>query len=1239
MTDVALPPEHPEDQMRGDFLSARAQAPGQSAIRDLDGLLPTPASAAPQAQGQSKSAPGAAEAAAPDAPPASAETAAASDPDLPLGRQVEQSVTMTDRMREAAAAIEPDYDGPSVRGMASSTLRGMASLFDRVSGKHPAGNPLTPLDEDEVGALALFAGAGDLKGLRGAKLKPGAAAGEKAATAEEGALPNGSAEVSRPPEVVQAMKVDAGRGEMPRIPEGPFSKTSTSEIAEMTGNHDLAIPGWEGWAFQSLDDVSVKRLEALPDKEKVAELDKAMADTARRGIYLQALPDDMRVSQLANGEWTPASAMPDDAAVERAQALYINSKGYRSIPTDEFNSMFDQQWVKAQTKNSVSSAPLQMPAAANDAPAYSFAGAAPGAELKVTPEIRAQATDYLNGRTGDNPVQASLSRIADPKVMQEAIEGVASFLPKAEVKPDEVLRRAAYMTAMQPEDVLAGLKGRLPNDEQVAAWTMLVNSGAKELGTLAQKAVETGAPEDWEAAVRGFALQNQVLSEWTTAGTEQARAFRARQLASEARSDYAATVQEIIKNIGPQAAEDAIRKIAALKTPEQISGTTAALRWMTSRDGLLYGWYNFLLGPKTVVKKALTDITMPVWNIAQRYAAETMGSGGVAEGETLQLIQGYAGAFGDALRAGGKGLMEGRSTFMADSNTLEGLKRTRTSMLANGVELGGEGAAAEQPTRSALAYLRAAMPTSWIAGIDDAAKTFHYRAELRALSSREASGAGLVGEEHGAAVNGMLHNPPQDLHFQAAARAKELTFTDPLTGVAEKLADVVDSLNIPVAGTRFEIPAGRMVAPFVRTPANFVKFMYRSSPLPLVFPSAAFKEAIAAGGASRDLAYAQIGLGTGLAVAASALAIGGYITGRGPSDPKLRQAWMGAGNQPYSIQIPGQRPVSYPLEPFAMSIGAYADTVEMMKFARDEDADQLALSFVLGTGHAFLSRTYMSNAAEFMDAVQNPDRSGGRYVDRLAASMAVPRTVGDVAGAVDPWLRAHYGLRDAVEARLPFVSGDLPFKRDGWGDPIPLRDAYMPLLTGTGAAHVLSPVELGVPADQVNPIDKWRWEHRGDFAGGNPAVAPLSRTQAWQAGAGVKANVRLTPEQFDRLQELAGNGLKDPRSGLGAKDTMNVLVQGEGPRGLQREWNQGSDAEKALMMQRVVSEYRGAAREALRREFPDVDAAVRAQWSSRAEQLKPGRPQQSAPGAASAAPAALPAAPASAGAPTQPRLE
>lgn len=893
-------------------------------------------------------------------------------------------------------------------------------------------------------------------------------------------------------------------------------------------------------------------------------------------------------------------------------------------------------------------------------PAFQFIGPDDAAVVKPTPELRAHFNDWANGVMGDNPVQASLAQIQDPKVMAETLQGVASFLPKLDEVPDETLRRLAYSSAMSPADVMAGLRGNLPDAQSIVAWSALENSGGRQLGALAQKAVESGAPEDWEAATRAFALQNHLVGEWTRAGNAQGLAFRARQIETVASDDYTGSIRDIIQSMGPSNVEDAIRKVASLPTPEAQSGFTSAMRWMGSRDGMLTGWYNYLLGPKTVVKKALTDVTMPLWNVATRYAAEKFGSGAVADGETSALISGYTGAFGDALRAAGRGLsstgreflnsvptenplgavvpalkagardfssaldannpfraagrglMAGRSQFMSDLSTMDGLQRTRLSLLANGAPDLANGVPASQPTRAGLAYLRAALPTSWIAGVDDFAKTFHYRAELRAQAWREGSTAladkdgNVDGAALGSYVNDALRNPSPAIHEAAISKAQELTFTEPLTGVAEKLADAADRFNIPIAGSRYQIPAGRIILPFARTPANFVRFMYRQSPLPLMFPSEPFKAEMARGGATRDLALAKIGLGTGLSTAVAGLAMGGMLNGHGPADPTLNAAWRDAGNAPYTVRLPGTRGATFPIEPFGMMFGAIGDTVDLMKYAPPEDADQLAMSLALGTGHAFLSRTYMQGLGDFMEAMQDRGNDGARWVDSLAASLSVPRTGADAAGALDPWLRAHYSMMSTIEARLPFVSKDLPFARDQWGDPIPLRDAYLPGMTGSGAAHMLSPIEARPDPSKVNPIDQWIWDNRTAFPASDQGRLGLTRpgmTQTYSAGK-LDAHVRLTPEQLSRLQQLAGNGLKDG-NGLGAKDTLNALVQGTHPdTGMQSEWNQSSPAAQAMTVLSTVSKFRGAAKQQLRTEYPDINDAVTQQLGDKAAKVQ-----------------------------------
>lgn len=853
---------------------------------------------------------------------------------------------------------------------------------------------------------------------------------------------------------------------------------------------------------------------------------------------------------------------------------------------------------------------------------YQLVGRDGAVTAKPTPEIRAQATDYLNGVTGDNPVQASLDRIADPKVMSEAINGVASFIERDGVKPDELLRMGAASIGMAPEDALGALAGKLPSDEQIGAWAMLVNSGAKELGDLAQKAVTSGAAADWEAAVRAYALQNHILEQWTSAGTEMGRAFRARQLAWEARGDFSKTLQDIIKNVGSTNTEDVIRKIASLPTPQAQGALVGALRWMGSRDGLLYGWYNYLLTAKTVVAKATTDALMPIWNVAERYAAEKLGPsagkpGGVAPGEAGALLGGYVGAFGDAVRAAGRGLMAGRSQFGSDYQTMDGLTKTRMSLLANGSP---EILPTTTPTYSALSYLRAALPTSWIAGLDDGAKVFNYRAELRALAYRQ--GVGKFIDESGAPdaaavgahVNDVLSAPPRDLHEQAVTRALRNTFQEPLTGVAAALSDAIDGFNIPIRGSSFEIPAGRILAPFTKVPANFVRFMYRNSPLPAAFPSAAFKAETQFPGAARDLAHAGMGLGTGVALTAAGLAIGGYITGNGPSEPQLRAAWMRAGNQPYSIQVPGQRPVSYPVEPFGNYIGAVADAVDLMKFAKDEDRDQIALSVALGSGRAFLSRSYMSGLSNFMEAVQHPDTQGARWTDQLVASLTVPHLASDAAGAVDPWVRAHYNFMQTVESKLPFVSQNLPHAVTIWGDPIPLKDAFLPPFSGTGAAHMLSKIQLGPDPATVEPIDKWIWDNRQSFPDGPEGKLGITKpglVQSFSGGPHVSAQLELTPQQLYRFQTLAGNEFKDPDTGLGAKDTLNALVQGRHPDAhMQQEWDDAAPSKQALMTLSTIGKYRGAAKAQLTQEFPDINAALQQGFAQRRQALTAGAVKQ-----------------------------
>jgi hypothetical protein len=381
---------------------------------------------------------------------------------------------------------------------------------------------------------------------------------------------------------------------------------------------------------------------------------------------------------------------------------------------------------------------------------------------------------------------------------------------------------------------------------------------------------------------------------------------------------------------------------------------------------------------------------------------------------------------------------------------------------------------------------------------------------------------------------------------------------------------------------------------------------YRTSPLPYVFQSPAVRQALANPGAERDILLAQMGLGTAFSTGILGLALNGNITGKGPTDPGLRREWEAAGNQPYSLQIPGSRPVQYNwFEPMGMVTAGIADTHTLIKFAKDEDAERAALSLVFGVGQAMMSKTYFQGASDFLDALAHPDPDASRYTSNLLASF-VPQGIQRIANATDDWRRAHYETLDSIEANLPMVREGLPPQRTLWGDPVPTKDAYLPFMSGK-AASIVSPAALGPEPDLTEPIDKWIYDNRESFPHEEQTqrgLAKLSRTQTYTASKGVDAQVQLTPQEYDRLQVLAGNELKDPRTGLGAKDYLNTLVGGASPSASQQSaWDQGSPAMKALMVQSVVAKYRRGAKEQLRSEFPDVDQAVQAAWGARAQQM------------------------------------
>lgn len=844
---------------------------------------------------------------------------------------------------------------------------------------------------------------------------------------------------------------------------------------------------------------------------------------------------------------------------------------------------------------------------------FSFDGEA-ASSVRVTPEIQKRVANYLNGDAITNPVDVSIEALAHPVSRDDAILQLSKLIPKEDVKPIELTQMGAYSLNLQPEEVMQAIKNKFAGaDEHFAAAYMALDSASSQFWELSRAYQDNPNDENFEKASRAYTIVNDYIGSLRDAKSNWGLAGRIQQESAQTNSPFTKHIRNIIENIGPDNVEQVIRKAAAFEEPKKVSPWVSTLRSMTSRDGMLYGWYNYLLGPGTIVKKLGTDATIAMWEGAVRYAAEKFGGGApghVQVGEAAQLMTGYASSIKDGIRAAGKAMREGQSQFYGDYQTIDGLTHTRLQSLMNGVESPlPEGS----NIRAAADMLRMALPTTWMGAADDFAKVMNYRGELHALAFREGMQNGLEGDALQDHIQNRLANVPQGMHEQALANALRNTFDSELSPLAQKISDTVDNINLPVPRTGLEIPLGRIIMPFVRRPANFVRWAYQNGPLSAAFPSEYVRNELAAGGARRDLMLARQALGSGVAVATLPLVLTGLMTGGGPSSPQMHGARLDAGIPDYSVKIGPNWYRFDRIEPVGTILGSIADTIETMKYAKQEDADQAASSLVFGIGHALMSKTYMQGMSDFLEALNDPDNAHN-WVDNLAAAASVPGVVNMVRNGLDPWLRYHAGLLASIKNRVPGLSSELPPQTDTFGDPIKRPEAFMPFLSGTPMAQMLSPISE--EGGKVDPIKAWIWEHRNDFPEGPQGRIGLGKPgqiESFREGQHVSTQVELTPQQLFKLRRMTGNGLKDPQTGLGAKDALNALVTGKYPdAAVQERWNQSSPGAQALMVLSLWNHYRGAAKKALAASDPDLSAALAAGWGARRQQLA-GAPSSAAP--------------------------
>jgi ribosomal protein S18 acetylase RimI-like enzyme len=779
--------------------------------------------------------------------------------------------------------------------------------------------------------------------------------------------------------------------------------------------------------------------------------------------------------------------------------------------------------------------------------------------------------------TEPGQVYINFARINAPEDVQTVIKDMADkFAPQVETAQRGVRSFAEIeLDAQQVNawDVLmARRKGDPLNAEQSVAARQLWAASGSKLSEVAKEAATNPSEANLFAFRKMLATHYAIQNEVIAARTETARALASWRIPAGGSAERFRDISQAIEANGGAAVTrdmaDRVAKLANAGMYQELD--TFVQRGVLARtgDAMQEAWIMGLLsGPKTHIVNVMSNAAVVFMQMYERKVASTVSnilgnSGGVQAGEAMTQWFGLTQSFKDGLRYAAKAAKTGETGF--GMNKIE-LPQT-AAITSDAFNLSSQ-TWAGRAVDGLGNIIR--IPGRALAAQDEFFKTIGYRMELNAQALRQAAGevhSGLIPADGlKARVAELLENPPENLRMSAVDQALYQTFTNS----PGKLAQSLQSLKA-------QYPALTVILPFVRTPANILKFTFERTPLaPLM---ASVRADLSAGGARQELALARLSTGTALMMVAADMAMSGIVSGSGPKDTRERQALERTGWQRNSIKI-GERWYAYNrLDPAGSLLGLAAEMVEILNNSEDEDTEEsvgeAAVAAVASISATVMSKTYLSGLADLFEAISDPKRYTESFVQRLVGS-TVPAIVGEAARAADPYGREVFNMLDAIKRRVPGLSDDLPLRRDLWGRPVSHQ-------SGLGWAYdVFSPIYTKPARNE--PIDE-------EMLRLGKAVSMPSKKATFQ---GVNIDLNAYPGAYSRYVELAGNELKHPNYDMGAKDLLNAMISGE--HFLSEIYNQGTDGvdgTKAEIIDAIVGEYRKLAREQVLQEFPEIQGEI-----------------------------------------------
>lgn len=633
------------------------------------------------------------------------------------------------------------------------------------------------------------------------------------------------------------------------------------------------------------------------------------------------------------------------------------------------------------------------------------------------------------------------------------------------------------------------------------------------------------------------------------------------------------------KKLGPKL-DRIVNDFAEFKTPVESLSYARKLGRNRILEGLLeYRQASLLSGMGTHVANTLGNTAAIVIESGNRlisYASVGLGEK-FSAGETLRFKQGIAYLNGfvkgivDSLRLSSTGraalwqigTFQGDrkalfSDFLADENTGNFWKalfsgEPQLDFYVKYLDTEGHEQSGAIPNWLGGPLIR--IPFRLLNAEDELFKGAMYRAELTHLAYEEAISRNLKGQDIDEFVSLYLDVPTPEAHLSALGKAREISFSTPLTGAAGKFSEALNQ-------TKLGLVAKLMFFPFIRVPINMLKF---TSDRTIGFLARRNIEDFRAGGVRRAEAVTRLATGNALLAIGAYLYSEGKLTGSAPMSQ--RNAWENAKIQENSIRY-GNKWMSYnriqPLASF-LRIGADLGRIWDSRDLPEEQRDSLLTGAITILSNQ-LSDAYMKSAAEFVDIFSRPDRmnlekwlnrQAGTFFPASAAFNQANRGEGELLHEYSPELDLWNSFLGTFDVER------LPLRRHNvYGTTIEQEERVALALN---VKTVDDPVMLELAKVGAN-------------------VGRPSRTITVKGSA-----VKLNDEQYEKYQQLI--------SKLPIREQLEKVINSPSYQMSQ------DDQTKAQALSRVVSTARQVAKGQLIRGDQEIASELQTQYRTRADAM------------------------------------